>query len=114
FFTGYLKNAWEYIECFDVLVLPSVAHEGFGLVLLEAMLYKKPVVGTKMGGIPEVIGDVGYIVSPKVSAELTDVIGRLLKNPQLCNMLGEKGFMRLKERFTADRMAKEYFELTRR
>ena len=49
-FTGYLKNAQEYIECFKVLVLPSIAYEGFGIVLLEAMLYKKPVVGAYMGG----------------------------------------------------------------
>jgi glycosyltransferase involved in cell wall biosynthesis len=46
-FTGYLPRAWEFMECFQVLVLPSVAFEGFGLVALEAMLYKVPVVGTR-------------------------------------------------------------------
>jgi glycosyltransferase involved in cell wall biosynthesis len=112
-FTGYLENAWEYIECFKVLVLPSIAYEGFGMVLLEAMLYKKPVIGTQVGGIPEVIGDAGYIVKPNAYKELTDAIDRLLRGPDLCDELGKKGFIRLNNKFTASRMAKEYFELTR-
>jgi L-malate glycosyltransferase len=112
-FTGYLENAWEYLECFKILVLPSIAYEGFGMVLLEAMLYKKPVIGTYIGGIPEAIGDAGYIVKPNAYKELADAIDRLLRNPDLCDQLGEKGFIRLNNKFTASRMAKEYFELTR-
>jgi glycosyltransferase involved in cell wall biosynthesis len=112
-FTGYLENAWEYIECFKIVVLPSIAYEGFGMVLLEAMLYKKPVIGTKVGGIPEVIGDAGYIVNPNAYQELSNAIVLLLRDSNLCNEFGERGFARLKNKFTASRMAREYFDLTR-
>jgi L-malate glycosyltransferase len=112
-FTGYLESAWEFIECFRVLVLPSIAYEGFGMVLLEAMLYKKPMIGTNIGGVPEVIGDAGLVVEPGAPGELAGALARLLDDPRLCDELGKKGFMRLNKEFTAAMMAEKYFSLTR-
>ncbi|MCX5712160.1 MAG: glycosyltransferase family 4 protein [Candidatus Omnitrophica bacterium] len=111
-FTGYLNNASEYIECFNMLILPSIAYEGFGMVLLEAMLYQKPVIGTSIGGIPEVLGDAGLIVKPGSCQELARAIDLLLTDPALCKGLINKGFNRLNMMFTASRMANEYFNLT--
>lgn len=111
--TGYLANAWEYIECFDVLVLPSVSFESFGMVLLEAMLYKKAVIGTSVGGIPEVIGDAGNIVPSRDSSQLAERIIHLLSHPELAREFEEKGFNRLHANFTSSRMAREYYDLAK-
>ena len=109
--TGYLSEARNYVECFDLLVQPSIAYEGFGLALLEAMLYKKPVIGTSVGGIPEVIGDAGYIVEPKNSKQLAEKIIDLLEDPGKAGRLGEKGFQRLRENFSANVMAGKYYAI---
>jgi glycosyltransferase involved in cell wall biosynthesis len=60
------------------LVLPSIS-EGLGRVLLEAMLVGTPVVGSRVGGIPDVIrdGETGYLVTPGDVATLADALQRL-------------------------------------
>ena len=75
------------------------------------MLYKKPVIGTSVGGIPEVIGDAGYIIEPKNSARLAERIICLFEHPEKAEELGEKGFSQLKNCFPSLQMAKEYYSL---
>ncbi len=62
--TGHLENAADYLKAFDVFVLPSLK-EGFGMVLLEAMAAKLPIVASHTGGIPYVLGDLGTLVHPR-------------------------------------------------
>jgi len=53
------------MSALDVFVLPSL-EEGFGLVLLEAMVAKLPIVASKVGGIPDVVGEfLGSLVEPR-------------------------------------------------
>lgn len=112
YLTGYLANARDFIECFDVFVLPSVAYESFGLVILEAMLYKKAVVGTSVDGIPEAVQDAGFFVEPANPNSLAERIIYLLNHPDKAKELGEKGFHYLLNRFNSVRMAREYCKLT--
>lgn len=62
-FTGKIKNAAQLLLSFDTFVFSSL-YEAFGLVLLEAMIAKLPIISTNSGGIPEVLGDELEMIMP--------------------------------------------------
>lgn len=68
----------------DVFVAPSL-WEGFGMAVLEALLYGLPVVATRVGAIPELIEDErnGLLVPPNDAAALAGALGRLASDPAL-------------------------------
>lgn len=106
-FTGFRNDALRLMASFDVFVLPSV-WEGFGIVLLEAMASGKPVIGTAVGGIPEVIdeGVNGYLVEPCNPEQIAEKIIYLLKNEAVRKRMGEKGKQMVKDRFDIRDMVK--------
>ncbi|MFC5051538.1 glycosyltransferase family 4 protein [Rubritalea spongiae] len=87
--------------------------EGLGVVLIEALAHKKPVIASNVGGIPDVIknGETGILVEEKNEQELADSILRLLNDPQLCEELGDAGYLHVKRFFDWERIASETFEL---
>ncbi|MBL4575511.1 MAG: glycosyltransferase [Opitutaceae bacterium] len=60
---GYIKNASKYLKALDLFILPSLK-EGFGLVLLEAMAARVPIVASRTGGIPYVLGSNASLYAP--------------------------------------------------
>jgi len=102
-----------YSEC-DILVLPSRT-EGWGLSLMEAMACRKPVVASRVGGIPELVRDgmEGLLVDAGDVQGLSNAILRLLKDPDLRNKLGEKGRTRVKD-YSWDKTARTVLESYRR
>jgi len=94
-----------YGEC-DLLVLPS-RNEGWGLSLMEAMACGKPVVATKVGGVPELVRHniEGLLVDPCDVKGLARAIVRLLKDPELRVRLGTSGTQRVQS-FSWDRTAR--------
>jgi glycosyltransferase involved in cell wall biosynthesis len=84
-----------YSDC-DILVLPSRT-EGWGLSLMEAMACKKPVVASRVGGIPELVrdGTDGILVGAGDVAGLSQAILRLLKDPDLRRRMGGAGWERV-------------------
>ena len=76
-----------------MLVMPSI-FESLGLAAAEAMSYKKPVIASNSGGLPEVVGDGGMIVPAKDPARLAEAIGTLLRNDDLRYELGGKAVER--------------------
>ena len=89
----------------SVVVLPSIAEfESFGMVLAEAMACQTPVVGTNMGGIPEVIRDGidGFIVPAKDSNALAQAISKILTDKDLATRMGHAGEAKVKEQLTWD------------
>jgi glycosyltransferase involved in cell wall biosynthesis len=91
-------------EAADVVTLPSRS-EGFGRVLVEAACLEKPVVASRVGGIPEVVidGETGLLVAPDDPAALAEALTRLLGDPGLRAKLGAAGRLRATERFSAAR-----------
>ncbi len=89
----------------DLLVLPSVS-EGFPFVLLEALAMGRPVVASRVNGVPELIEDrkTGRLVPPRDSQALASVIRELLLDPPQAAAMGEQGRRVVQERFTADGM----------
>jgi glycosyltransferase involved in cell wall biosynthesis len=92
----------------DIVVVPSLA-ESFGIALLEAMSFGKAVVGTRTGGVPEVVadGETGFVVPPADAQSLAEALERLLGDPSLARRLGEAGRARATV-FTAERMMAGY------
>jgi alpha-maltose-1-phosphate synthase len=88
----------------DLLVLPSLPlrfwMEQFGIVLIEAMASGIPVLGSSSGAIPEVIADAGVVFPAHDVHILAKDLMRLLKSPQLCNQLAERGRRRCETFFS--------------
>jgi glycosyltransferase involved in cell wall biosynthesis len=99
----------------EALVHPA-RWEGFGLVLLEAMLAARPVVGTRVSAIPEIVadGETGLLVPADDPVALADALGRVLAEPTLARQLGEAGLARARRDFSVERMAKATVEVYRR
>ena len=93
----------------DLVVLAS-HEEGFPNVILEAMAAGKPVVATRVGGVPEAVEDgyTGLLVPPRDPEALAAAILRLLNDRDDAIEMGRRGLERMKERFTIDRMVKSY------
>ncbi|MGD9963435.1 MAG: glycosyltransferase [Thermoplasmata archaeon] len=100
-----------YADC-DLLALPS-RNEGWGLALMEAMACSKPVVATKVGGVPELVTDgaEGLLVEPGDVRALGDAISGILSDPGAAERMGVAGRERVKAfswDATADTVAREY------
>jgi glycosyltransferase involved in cell wall biosynthesis len=106
-FTGFLEEIPQIIATFDVAVLPSY-FEGMGRVLLEAMAMEKPVVGTRVGGIPDLIeeGLNGFLVSPGSRKELASTILKILSDKALAARMGLEGLKKMTDRFSAESMVR--------
>lgn len=93
-FLGHIdqKILREYLQNCLVMVLPSFT-EGLGRVIAEAMACGKPVIATKVGGIPELIrdGENGFLIQPNDSEGLADKIIYFIQNPSVAYEMGEKG-----------------------
>lgn len=88
----------KYYAKSDAVLIPSVWIESFCLVGLEAMANRKPVIGSRIGGIKDwlVDGVTGYHFEPGNAQELASKIDHLLNNKSLAIQMGEKGYERVK------------------
>ncbi len=107
-FTGCRKEISELISMMDVVVVPSL-NEGMGRVIVEAGLLGKAVVGTEVGGIPELIEDgmTGLLVPPQNSSEIARAVVRLCQDPDLSKRLGESLRRKVLEGFTEKQMVEK-------
>jgi glycosyltransferase involved in cell wall biosynthesis len=105
-FTGQRPDMPAMMSVCDVFALPSY-EEPFGLVYLEAMAMKKPVVGYASGGAPEVVdhGKSGLLSPPGNIGALAQNIVQLLRDSGARRQMGEYGRRQVVTRFTAQRMA---------
>ncbi|MBR0142439.1 MAG: glycosyltransferase [Ruminococcus sp.] len=104
-FLGFLPDEQlrqAYADC-DIFVLPSVAKsEAFGIVQLEAMVYGKPVINTRLdSGVPYVSihGRTGFTVKPSSPAQLAKALNILAQNKKLREKFGRNAFLRVEKYF---------------
>lgn len=104
-FTGIRDDVPELISAMDVFVLPSL-NEGMGRVLVEAGLLSKPIVATRVSGIPELVQDnaTGILVEPANPQALAAGIIELLSDPQKARTMGDNARLRMAEHFSAEKM----------
>jgi len=101
------KKTLEAIGKSEVFICPSLA-EGLGIVFIEAQACGVPVIGTRVGGIPDVIDDEasGLLIEPKNSEDIEKALIRLLKNEELRERLMKVAFERI-EKFDWNRVVRE-------
>lgn len=107
-FLGYQPNGAEIISCFDVFCLPS-RWEGLGLVLLEAMLQKVLVIGSRAGAIPEILGEgqYGLLCDSDEPSQLAAQIRYAQRERENTRRIIEKSFDYAQKKFTVEAMVKE-------
>ena len=103
-FYGTTPLVHTYIDKTSLVVVPSLS-EPFGRVVIEAMARKKLVIGTSVGGIPEIINpyDTGFLVKPNAPAELARMIQYVWAKPQEQKQaMKERAYEEVKKRFFAE------------
>lgn len=106
-FMGFIPNVAEAMNACHVIAVPSVWEEAFPYSVLEAMSLGKPVVASRVGGLPEIVEDgvTGRLFEKGNVEELAAVLGELRADPQLCSRMGETAKLRHREEYTVERMA---------
>jgi glycosyltransferase involved in cell wall biosynthesis len=102
---GFRTDVLGCLKSVDVFAMSSVS-EGLGTSLLDAMACARPIVASRVGGIPEVVedGTTGLLVPPRDHQALAHALGRLLASPALRQSLGQAGLARVRGRFSLERM----------
>ncbi len=102
---GWRSDAARLIAAFDIVLMPSL-WEGFGLVLLEAMSKRAPIIASRVSAIPEVVshGETGILIQPGDAQSLARAMTCLLNDPPLRKHMGLLGAARLEERFSVRQM----------
>ncbi|MBI5874722.1 MAG: glycosyltransferase family 4 protein [Deltaproteobacteria bacterium] len=108
---GLRKDIPEILKTIDLFVLPTL-QEALGTSFLEAMAMSKPVVGTRVGGVPEVVneGVSGMLVEPGNSAALADAIINLLKSRDKMKKMGDEGRRIVEIKYSVDVMVKNLYD----
>jgi glycosyltransferase involved in cell wall biosynthesis len=113
-FTGFRTDVPQLMAAFDVFAHPSW-EEPFGMVFLEAMAMRRPVVAWASGGAPEVVesGATGLLVPREAVSDLADALVQLLRDAGLRQRMGAAGRQRVESLFTAERMAERMLDVYR-
>ena len=103
-FTGLQNDVTPFLEMAHTLVLPTLYREGLSVALIEGASFGLPLVGSDLGGIPEVIEhrENGFLVRPGNVGELAAAIGRLIANPDLRVRMGRASRAIYKTRFSGE------------
>jgi glycosyltransferase involved in cell wall biosynthesis len=104
---GYQEDVAPWLALMEVVVMASYAHEGVPQAALQALALGRPVVGTCVGGIPEVIvpGETGLLVPPKDPRALAQALRQLWENKELREKLGQQGRDLVIRKYSLEQMA---------
>ncbi len=93
-----------YYTIADVVVLPSTTcAEAFGLVLVEAKTFGKPVIGSDLPGVRDVVGQSGLTVKPGDSSDLAQKINAILTNQELADKFSQLALREVREKYNWDK-----------
>jgi glycosyltransferase involved in cell wall biosynthesis len=113
------EEVGSYYEACDIFCLSSISrNEGFGLVQVEAMLFRKPVVSTDVKGSgitwANIHGETGLVVRPEDSRALADAIESICSDQSRYQTMAANGYRRATEQFTREKMLSSTIDLYRR
>jgi glycosyltransferase involved in cell wall biosynthesis len=104
-FLGYQEDVAPFYAAFDAMMLPS-ANEGTPVSAIEALAAGRPVVATRVGGVPDVVrdGEDGFLVETGAVDALADRLARLAADPDLRRRMGDAGRARVLPRYSVERL----------
>jgi len=112
-FYGAMPNARQYFRAFDVFALTSRT-EGTPIVLFEAMAANIPVVGTAVGGVPDVLGaGAGLLVSSDDAKSISGALARMLKNTEGAGEQAKRAYARLGAKYALGPLLDGYEDVYR-
>ena len=110
-FTGFTKEINEHIQLCDITIL-ATKKETFGLVVIESMINKIPVIATANGGPLEIINDgVDGLLFDRSSDDLVKKIDLLYSKDDLHNTLAVNGYKKVKDKFDKETQMKKMYEM---
>ena len=106
---GQVDNMNSFYKNIDIFILPSIQPEPFGLVVIEAMNNKLPVVATNHGGPVEIIENNidGFLVDYKDAKEIAQVVNKLIKDKELRSYIATNAEEKVKKQFNVNRYVDE-------
>ncbi|MCC6885646.1 glycosyltransferase family 4 protein [Ignavibacteria bacterium CHB1] len=112
---GYRNDVDELIEISDLIAVPSL-WEGFGLVVAEGMIKQKPVIASRVGGIPEIIQHEhnGFLYDIENQNELLETFSGIMSGQFNLKKIGDNARQTIIEKFDIKITAQKYIELYRR
>jgi glycosyltransferase involved in cell wall biosynthesis len=113
-FLGYQEDVAPFYAAFDALILPS-SNEGTPVSAIEALAAGRPVVATRVGGVPDVVqdGEDGFLVEPGATDDLAERLARLAREPELRERMGRAGRDRVLPRYAVERLVDDVDRLYR-
>lgn len=107
------ENIWRFWDAIDIAAVPSTEPEPFGMVAIEAMLAKKPVVAANHGGLTETVknNETGFLFDPNDSQKLAAAISNLIEDKNKRILFGEKGYERVHLHFSLEKHVNEFDEI---
>jgi glycosyltransferase involved in cell wall biosynthesis len=104
-FLGYQEEVAPYYAALDAMILPS-GNEGTPVSAIEALAAGRPVVATRVGGLPDVVreGEDGFLVAPGDVDELAERLEQLAGDDELRRRMGEAGRERVLPRYSVERL----------
>jgi glycosyltransferase involved in cell wall biosynthesis len=104
-FLGYQEEVAPFYAAFDAMILPSI-NEGTPVSAIEALAAGRPVVATRVGGVPDVVreGENGFLVEAGDVDALAERLARLAADPELRKRLGAAGRARVVPRYSVARL----------
>jgi len=109
-FLGYRGDGHALRSAADALVLSSRS-EGLPMVVLEAMMAGLPVVATRVGGVPDALGDAGLLAAANNPEELSAQMSRVMSEPQLARQLAAAARRKAVAAYSVRHMAEQYLRL---
>jgi glycosyltransferase involved in cell wall biosynthesis len=108
-FIGFRPDIYSVMRAADIVCVPSVCREGFGLAAAEAMALGKPVIVSNRGALPDVVqqGEAGIIIDPDRPQELTSALQWLITDSQYSQRLGAHAASCARLRFSYERWARD-------
>ncbi len=112
FLAGFMEDAKKYLLAFDVFMLPSLK-EGLPYVLLEAGFAGLPIITTRVGGIPDIIGETRsrFLIESRRVPELCRALQEMLDNKKIRTILSKKTKENVLAKFTFEKMFNQIVRL---